>query len=139
MAPQLAALRPWVKLDLSFLDQDRVRDLGRRFGAAGPLVLIAVITSAKQSAMAGLPPERQGTVSLRYGALQERAFVDSEDRAREIVQRLADCGLLTITDDDDQRFTAHLARWDAWEPRDVNSAARQRKYRAAKKTGLDPC
>jgi hypothetical protein len=139
MAPQFAAPRPWVKLDLSFLDQDRVRDLGRRFGAAGPLVLIAVIMSAKQSAMAGLPSERQGTVSLRYGALRERAFVDSEDQAREIVQRLADCGLLTITDDDNQRFTAHLARWDAWEPQAVNGAARQRKYREAKKAGLDPC
>jgi hypothetical protein len=139
MPRQFTSPRPWVRLDLSFLDQDRVRDLGRRFGAAGPLVLIAVITSAKQSAMAGLPAERQGTVSLRYGALRERTFVDSEDRAREIVQRLADCGLLTITDDDNQRFTAHLARWDAWEPRDVNGAARQRKYREAKQAGLDPC
>lgn len=123
-----ATPRQWVRLDLAFLEQDNVRDVGERFGPGGPLVLLALVLEAKRAAMAGAPVEQQGTVSLRYAALGRMAFVD-ESQARTIVASLVGLELIQTMTDDDRRFTARLTKWGSWEPRDSGGAARQHRYR----------
>ncbi len=47
--------------------------------------------------MAGLPPEQQEAVSLRYGALAQRAFARSLEEVQTIVETLASVGLLELS------------------------------------------
>jgi hypothetical protein len=129
---RFVAPRPWVRLDLAFLDQDTVRELGDTHGPAGPLTLLALIVQANSAALAGLPPERQGTLSIRYRALARSAFLDGPDSARRIVDHLIELGLVERTADDDQQCALRMTRWTKWEPKDIRAASRQRRIRERK-------
>lgn len=133
--------RPWTRLDLAFLEQDTVCTVGEQFGAGGIVVLLACILEAKRAAMAGAPTDEQGMVSLRYSALARTTFV-AEAEVRAIVAALVNLGLLVMMSGSTSgRFTARLAKWSAWEPRDSTGATRQQRYRArrADRQAGPPC
>jgi hypothetical protein len=124
--------RDWLTLDLEYLAQDTIQDLGHEFGPAGPLVFLAILLAAKRAATAGLPPDKQGCVTLRYRAVARGTFVPDVDVVRRIVSASVRLGLLEAIDSedaDDEHFTVRLAKWSAWEPRDSNAAARMRRSR----------
>jgi hypothetical protein len=117
--------RPWSPIDREYLTQDRVRELGERFGPSGPLVFLALVLEAGKS-LTGTAP---GEVELRFRALARLAFVEPEI-AREVVTAAEQVGLLADLDGDGERFSARLTRWEAWEAKDRSSAQRSADYRA---------
>ncbi|MEA2497555.1 MAG: hypothetical protein QOJ29_5466, partial [Thermoleophilaceae bacterium] len=109
--------RNYIPLDVDYLAQDTIRELAADFGPGGPLTFLALILEAHKQAHAG-GDKPQGVVALRYGALAILAGVTSE-QARAIVGRAGEVGLLSLSEDDTSRFTAHLLKWAAWESKDV--------------------
>jgi hypothetical protein len=114
--------RPWSPLDREYLAQDTIRELGQKFGPAGPLVFLALVLEA------GKTPSG-GRVEMRYRGLAQLAFVDA-DKAREVIAAACKAELLDEFEGDSDRFKAHLTRYDAWEARDPTSAQRSVDYRA---------
>jgi hypothetical protein len=135
--PSRETPRGWVRLDVDFFDQDTIQDLGHQFGPAGPLLLQAIIIAAKKAKFGGVSPEREGVVSLRYRPLAHTAFIQDADEARRIVAALVRLGLLEPIEDEannDERFTARLTKWKAWEPpAPKTEAERKAEQRARKK------
>lgn len=113
--------RPWCRLDREYLAQDTVRELGQQFGAAGPLVFLAIVLEAGKTASSGW-------VEMRYRALAQLAFVDAEI-ARDVVTTIGTLGLLDGLHGDAERFRGHLSRWEAWEAKDRTAADRQARAR----------
>jgi hypothetical protein len=129
--------RDWITLDLEYLAQDTIRDLGQKFGPAGPLVFLAILLAAKRAAKGGLAAKRQGTVSLRYRAVAQSAYVEDVEDVWRIVDTSVRLGLLVRLDEpteDEDRFTVRLAKWQMWEVVDSGGAQRQRKSRARKQS-----
>ena len=124
--------RNFLTLDLDYFTQDTIEDLRDEFGTAGPLVFLAILIEAKRTALAGgLPPSKQGTVTLRYRAVA-RATGAHADRVRGIVNAAVENGLLTRIDNmtPTDRFTVRPAKWESWEPKDSAGARRVREHRA---------
>jgi hypothetical protein len=115
--------RPHTTLDREYLSQDTVRELGQRFGAAGPLVFLAIILEAGKTT--GAAP---GSIELRFRALAQLAFTDAVT-VQEVVTAASEVGLLADLRSDGERFRARLTRWDAWEARDPTAAKRSAEYR----------
>jgi hypothetical protein len=113
--------RPWCRLDREYLAQDTVRELGQQFGAAGPLVFLAIVLEAGKTASGGW-------VEMRYQALAQLAFVDAEI-ARDVVTATGTLGLLDGLHGDAERFRGLLTRFDAWEAKDPTAAERQARAR----------
>jgi hypothetical protein len=111
------------------MHQDTVIELGEDFGAAGPLAFLVILLAAKAAALGGLPPSKQGTVTMRYRALAREAYLPDAETARRIVTRCAELDLLLIEAWDTQQFTGRLVKWAKWEPRDVGAAARKQAQR----------
>jgi hypothetical protein len=127
--------RDWITLDLEYLAQDTIRDLGREFGAAGPLVFLAILLAAKRAAKGGLAAKRQGTVSLRYRAVAQSAYVEDVEDVWRIVDASVRLGLLVRLDEpteEEDRFTVRLAKWERWEVVDSSGSERQRRSKARK-------
>jgi hypothetical protein len=119
--------RPWCPLDREFLTQDTVRELGERFGAAGPLVFLALVLEAGKR-LAGTAP---GVVEMRFNALARLAFSEPQT-VQEVVTAAAEVGLLADLEGDGERFKARLTRFEAWETKDPSGAERSARYRASK-------
>jgi hypothetical protein len=117
--------RPFSTIDREYLHQDTVRELGERFGPAGPLIFMAIILEAGK-ALSGTAP---GEVELRFRALARLTFVDV-DIAREVVTAAAEVGLLADMKSDGERFRARLTKWGLWETKDRTGAQRSADYRA---------
>ena len=113
--------RPWCRLDREYLTQDTIRELGQRFGAAGPLVFLAIILEAGKAPSGGI-------VEMRYSAVAMLSHVTAEE-ATKVVAAAAEFGLLADLESDRQRFAARLTRWEAWEAKDPTSAHRSADYR----------
>lgn len=123
--------RDYVTLDVDFFTQDTIQDLIHEFGPAGPAVFLAIILAAKRATKGGLPPEKHGTVSLRYRAVARSTGVSDVEDVRRIVDAAVSLGLLVRIDDqtgDDEHFTVHLAKRDRWEAK--TGAERMAKLRA---------
>jgi hypothetical protein len=116
-----------MRLDLAFLAQDTIAELGEEFGAVGPLAFLAILLEAKTAAFGGIPPGQQGTVKVRYRALARLACTDAET-ARRVVARCAELGLLTVNGDSEQ-FTCRLLKWSSWEPIDSGAKVRKQNQR----------
>jgi hypothetical protein len=116
--------RPWTTLDREYLAQDTIRELGERFGPAGPLTFLAIILEAGK--VTGVGP---GEVELRFAALARLSFATPET-VRQIICAAAEVGLLAELDTDAERFRARLTRWERWESKDRTSAQRSADYRA---------
>jgi hypothetical protein len=121
--------RNFAPLDLDFLAQDTIAELLDRFGCAGPLTFLELILQAHKQAHAG-PRARQGEITLRYCALARTLRLDAE-RVRAVLEACESLGLLAITREDDEpdRVTARLLKWDRWEAKDVAAATRQAAHR----------
>jgi hypothetical protein len=131
--------RNFLTLDLDYFAQDTIQDLRDEFGTAGPLVFLAILIEAKRTALAGgLPPSKQGTVTLRYRSVA-RMTGAAADEVRRIVAAAVANGLLTQTIDstDDDRFTVRPAKWESWEPKDSAGAQRTRESRARQTDDFD--
>lgn len=121
--------RAHIPLDVAFLDQDSIRDLGEQFGAAGPLTIIALVTEAG-AAIPGKGGKDFDIVEGRYSGLARSAYVD-ERRSRAIVALAAEVGLVEILDQPDaQRFKLRLLKWSKWHPKDPGAAVRKANSRA---------
>lgn len=120
--------RPWCRLDREYLTQDRIRELGERFGPAGPLVFLAIILEAGKTS-------RAGEIEMRFAALARTSFVDAEN-AQGIVVAAAEVGLLDGLQRDAERFGARLTRWDAWEAKDPTAAQRSADFRVRQRADL---
>ena len=119
--------RPWLPLDVAFLDQDTIRTLGERFGAAGPLAIISLIAEAS----AAIPTKTKGNFELvesRYAALARRVYIDTE-KAKAIMQVAAELGLVDVIEADARRYKVRLLKWDKWHPKDPTAATRKAKQR----------
>jgi hypothetical protein len=115
--------RPWLPLDVAFLDQDTIRTLGERFGAAGPLAIIALIAEAS----AAIPTKTKGNFDLvesRYAALARRVYIDT-DEAKAIVQMAAELDLVDVIESDARRYKLRLLKWDKWHPKRPDSGSSQ--------------
>lgn len=119
--------RNWLPLDVEYLNQDTIQELGEAYGPAGPLVFIALIAEARRQAFADARSQ-QGTVTMRYSALARQAFT-GPDVARSVVALAARLRLLDVVDDGSSQFTVFLLKWAKWEPRDVTAAERKRRSR----------
>lgn len=123
--------RPWSSLDREYLSQDTIRELGSRFGPAGPLTFLAIILEAgKGTGIAS------GAVELRFRALSGLAFTDVET-VREVVSAAHEVGLLADLEGDGVRFRARLTRWEAWEAKDRTATQRQADHRARQDSERD--
>jgi hypothetical protein len=122
--------RGFLPLDLQYLSQDTIVELGEEFGAAGPLAFLVILLEAKAAAAGGLSPAKQGSLTMRYRALARQAYLTDAETARRIVAKAADLGLLLIEGGDPQHFTARLVKWHRWEPKDVGAAARKQAQRS---------
>jgi hypothetical protein len=108
-------------MDREYLAQDRVRELGERFGAAGPLILMALILESGKA----LPADE---VEMRFRSLARLTFVDVET-ACDVVAAAFESGLLADLQQDAERFRARLTRHKAWDAKDPTSAQRSADYR----------
>ena len=125
--------RPWIKLDVEFLSQDTTEQLRDKFGAAGPLLLVAVFLGAKESDLAGMrPTDEQGQLSIRAAALGRKIAVDAETVVA-IVREAMKLGVLECLDgtnlDKDGRLVLRSLKREAWEPQDATAAARKARSR----------
>jgi hypothetical protein len=129
VSARLNAPRPWIPLDVEFLSQDTVIELRDRFGAAGPLLLIALITQAGGMLAGKDGRATMGFVEGRYAALAKRCGVDQE-AAKAIVAGLVDVRLVGLLDgSDDQHYRLRLLKWLKWHTKDPTANARQAKHR----------
>ena len=90
--------------------------------------------------MAGLPPAKQGTVSLRYRSVAQTTFIgDDTDLVRRIVAACVEEELLELLPEStDRRFVVRLTHWAEWEPRDTNGSQRQHRYAERQREEEDP-
>lgn len=118
--------RPHVPLDVAFLGQDTIRELGDRHGAAGPLVVIALVTEAH----AAIPGKTKDfdVVEGRFTALARSAFIDS-GTAQEILRSAVEVGLVEVVESDLIRFKVRLLKWSKWTAKDPTAASRKAKQR----------
>lgn len=123
--------RPWLPLDLDYLDQDTIRELLSEFGAAGPLIFIAILLEAGKQARAGLPVSQQGTMTARAAALAMKVGSDAETVCR-IVHRCVAIGLLELLDGSDLdagRLVVRSLKRGPWEPKDASATRRDARRR----------
>jgi hypothetical protein len=117
--------RLFAAVDVAFLEQDTVAELRERFGAVGPLVLLALILDAK-----GRPKGPVvGVTEGRYAALARRCGTD-ETVAGKVVTAGIELGLLESLDSSERRYKLRLVKWLKWEPKDPTGAERQARHRA---------
>lgn len=118
--------RPWTVLDVAFLEQDTIRDLGDTFQAAGPLAIVALILAAN----AAIPSKTSDfdVVEGRYSALGRSVCVEA-DTARAIIDMAAEVGLVEVVHSDATQFAVRLLKWGKWHPKDPGAASRQRHSR----------
>jgi len=114
-----------------------IRDLGERHGAAGPLLIVALITQAG-GAIPTAKPGSFDVVEGRYAALARRVHINT-DEARAILATAADVELVELIETEDRRFKVRLLKWSKWHPKDPTAAARQatRRNKTKTKTGTD--
>lgn len=100
----------WFRLDVLFLDDDKVIDVGEEHDGNGVAVLIALLTAAKaQEAVAAVP----GQIAMGWRQLARAAFVPgrSAEEARTIVATCVDVGLVADLEDDGRAFTCRVVGW----------------------------
>jgi hypothetical protein len=121
---------PWVTLDIFYLGRASIRSLGTDFGPAGPLVFLQIIGEAKQAAMSGAPPDKQGIVRIGYRSLAQTAFLENDsDLVKRIVAACVEEELIELLPEStEKRLVARLAKWSEWEPRDSGGAQRQHRH-----------
>jgi hypothetical protein len=119
--------RPWYPLDVAFFDQDTIRDLGGRFGAAGPLVIVALVAEAS----AAIPSKTKDwdVVDGRWSALARRVYAEG-DTTKAIVKLAVELGLLEAMESSAERFRVRLLKWHKWHAKDPTAATRKAKQRA---------
>ena len=84
----------WFRLDVGWLADQKVEQLGQRHGSAGPLVFCALLGAAKAQEAVREP----GEVEVSWRQLAFAAFLDSPDAAREVVDSAIEVGLAEIVD-----------------------------------------
>jgi hypothetical protein len=118
--------RPYQPLDNAFLDQDTIQALGESFGAAGPLVMIALIGAVGEAI-----PRKTKDFDIaegRYAALARRTYVNV-DTVKAIFQLAVDQGLLEILESDDVSFKVRLLKFYRWNAKDPTAKDRKAKQR----------
>jgi hypothetical protein len=110
-------------LDAGFTSSAAIEELGETHGAAGPMVVISLLASAKQQGDGG----RVRTTRRKLAA---DAFLAGVDEAQRIVEHAATAGVIEIYGLDKRAIYVGFPRWDDWQPR-AQAAARQAAKRAA--------
>ena len=119
---EMGARRDWFKHDAWFLADDKIRDLGHEFGAAGPLLAEALMELAKRQ-------KNGGDVTVRWSYLAEHAFCRSVSVAQRIVDACARLGLIRIEESDRSSVTVFLPKWESVQGRGLSGAERTAAWR----------
>jgi hypothetical protein len=117
--------RIFAAVDVAYLAQDTIIELGERFGAVGPLVWLALILDAKGTPKGPVPGVTEG----RYAALARRCSTD-EATASKVIKAAVEVGLLEAIDLGERRYKVRLLKFTKWEPKDAMGAERQARHRA---------
>lgn len=122
--------REWFKHDAWFLADDKIRRLGHKFGAQGPLVAEALLEIAKRQRMAG-------DLEVDWSYLAEHAFVKGTGAAQrrvlgQIVELCEQLGFVEVTSIDDDAVRLTLPKWRAVQGGGVPGSERTAAWRARK-------
>lgn len=118
--------RPYIQLDTDYLTQDTVQDLGERYGARGPLALVALICETRKQGSAG---GEAGYVAMRYRALARLCWSTPEEVAAIIVTA-GQLGLVRVCESGADGFKVEMVKRHKWEAKDPTAAARKAASRA---------
>jgi hypothetical protein len=122
--------REWFKHDAWFLADDKIRRLGHKFGAQGPLVAEALLELAKRQRMAG-------DIEVDWGHLAEHAFVKGTAAAqrrtvKQIIELCEQLEFVQVTSSDDDMVRLTLPKWRAIQGGGVPGSERTAAWRARK-------
>lgn len=124
----------YLALDSGFLNSPAIEALGETHGPDGPMVVVALLCSAKMQGA-------KGEVRTTRRKLADDAFVGDRDRIDKIIRQAVDLGLLEELAIGDREIHVRFPRWQSWQQRkddaDRKAAERERK-RAAALNGSDP-
>lgn len=131
----MARKREWFKHDAWFLADDKIRRLGHKFGAQGPLVAEALLELAKRQKTAG-------DVEVDWSYLAEHAFVKGAPRAarraaREIIEACEQVGLIEVAEVDEEGVRLTLPKWRQIQGGGVPGSERTANWRARKASESD--
>lgn len=122
----MAGAREWFKHDAWFLADDKIRDLGHEFGAAGPLVAEAILELAKRQ-------KAGGRVTVKWTYLAEHAFVAGRGVVQRIVAEAEGLGLFDVEERNERRVVVFLPKWQQTQGGGVSGAERTAAWRDRKR------
>ena len=112
--------RPWICLDHSTIDDERIVHLADAHGPAAIAFWVALLCVAKRDGIGG-------TVVISYGSLARKAFLESAEQAEELLTEAAEIGLVDL-EPDKQRISVTIKRWSKYQ-RDPFHNERRREAR----------
>lgn len=101
---------PWFAMSALFRQDTEIELLGERFGADGPFLIVGLFCEA-------MLQSRSGRVEGSLRTLAHDCFIDSRERAAEILSAAGETDVIEIETLDERAFVVRLNNWSRWQER----------------------